>query len=169
MPVLGTTEPTEPRALYAILCAMAQTQRRFQAVRPAIHAQHSQSRARAGSRPAIVVVALAALVMIALACSPPATSHSVEGRENCVVCHAIDGTSPFPAWHADRTNAECADCHQQSVGRGSPAVLYLGVAWPVWIEPRETALPYLSSHRALLSQAQQEQAQWSLLLSKLPR
>jgi nitrate/TMAO reductase-like tetraheme cytochrome c subunit len=43
---------------------------------------------------------------------PPAIPHSVEGREDCLACHGLDGIQPFPADHAGRTSATCQACHK---------------------------------------------------------
>ncbi|MDP2729465.1 MAG: hypothetical protein Q8O55_03155 [Dehalococcoidales bacterium] len=43
---------------------------------------------------------------------PPAIPHTLEGRDDCLVCHGESGIKPFPANHAGRTNDMCRGCHQ---------------------------------------------------------
>ncbi|MFQ6057299.1 MAG: cytochrome c3 family protein [Anaerolineae bacterium] len=45
---------------------------------------------------------------------PPTIPHSLEGRDNCRMCHetGVGGAPQFPADHADRTNDTCQGCHQ---------------------------------------------------------
>jgi nitrate/TMAO reductase-like tetraheme cytochrome c subunit len=43
---------------------------------------------------------------------PPPIPHSLEGREDCLVCHGLDGIKPFPADHARRTPVMCPACHE---------------------------------------------------------
>ncbi|MCP4538271.1 MAG: hypothetical protein GY832_14115 [Chloroflexi bacterium] len=40
-----------------------------------------------------------------------AISHPLEGRENCLLCHAIAAVYPFPADHTERPNSTCQLCH----------------------------------------------------------
>lgn len=43
----------------------------------------------------------------------PMISHVIEGNENCLNCHAVDGNiKPAPSTHSDFTNAVCGDCHR---------------------------------------------------------
>ena len=41
----------------------------------------------------------------------PSITHDVEGRENCLMCHALDAMSPFPENHADWPDSTCLSCH----------------------------------------------------------
>ena len=43
---------------------------------------------------------------------PPAIPHSLDGRDNCLACHATGGLKPFPANHEGRTADQCRMCHQ---------------------------------------------------------
>ncbi|UCF19089.1 MAG: hypothetical protein JSU87_14345 [Gemmatimonadota bacterium] len=46
--------------------------------------------------------------------TPPAVSHALEGRDNCLMCHkpgAMEPVPDTPANHADRTNDMCLMCH----------------------------------------------------------
>ena len=43
---------------------------------------------------------------------PPAIPHTLEGRDDCLMCHGETGIKPFPADHAGRTNDTCTACHQ---------------------------------------------------------
>ncbi|MDP2719731.1 MAG: hypothetical protein U1D67_01185 [Dehalococcoidia bacterium] len=43
---------------------------------------------------------------------PPKIPHTLEGRDNCLMCHQAGGLKPFPANHAGRTNEMCRACHQ---------------------------------------------------------
>ncbi len=39
-------------------------------------------------------------------------SHTLDGREKCLTCHAIDGIEPSPLSHASFTEDDCQACHQ---------------------------------------------------------
>jgi hypothetical protein len=39
-------------------------------------------------------------------------SHTLEGRDDCQMCHKEDGVEPNPADHAGRTNDTCTTCHK---------------------------------------------------------
>ncbi len=41
----------------------------------------------------------------------PVIPHSLGGREDCLVCHALDAVLPFPEDHADRAVSTCQICH----------------------------------------------------------
>ncbi|TEU13951.1 MAG: hypothetical protein E3J25_05325 [Anaerolineales bacterium] len=42
----------------------------------------------------------------------PAIAHGLEGRDNCLMCHAVDSkVKPAPAGHEGRTNELCQLCH----------------------------------------------------------
>ena len=42
----------------------------------------------------------------------PAIPHALEGRDNCLICHAPDSAvKPAPADHKGRTNESCQGCH----------------------------------------------------------
>ncbi len=61
-------------------------------------------------------LALAALVVTPLQgqeAKPKAVSHSVEGRDNCMMCHsgAMQGVPGVPASHEGRANETCMLCH----------------------------------------------------------
>ena len=38
--------------------------------------------------------------------------HTLEGRDDCLMCHQEGGLKPFPSDHARRTNDTCTICHQ---------------------------------------------------------
>lgn len=38
--------------------------------------------------------------------------HSLEGRDDCLMCHGEGAVEPFPADHAGRTNETCLTCHE---------------------------------------------------------
>jgi hypothetical protein len=44
---------------------------------------------------------------------PPLISHTLEGRDDCLLCHGLDGVKPFPADHERRTPVMCPACHQR--------------------------------------------------------
>ena len=47
----------------------------------------------------------------------PLIPHTLEGREDCLVCHAIgSGMKPAPADHEGRTKETCRACHQVASG-----------------------------------------------------
>ena len=43
---------------------------------------------------------------------PPSIPHSLDGRDNCLLCHDIGGLKPFPADHEGRTTDLCRVCHK---------------------------------------------------------
>ncbi len=46
---------------------------------------------------------------------PPSIPHPLEGRSDCLVCHAVDSAvKPAPADHEGRTNELCQACHRPS-------------------------------------------------------
>lgn len=44
----------------------------------------------------------------------PAIPHTLEGRDDCLVCHGEGAFKPFPADHAGRTSDTCTTCHQSA-------------------------------------------------------
>lgn len=46
--------------------------------------------------------------------NPPAIPHSVEGRDNCLLCHFMgqNGAQPIPSSHTERGNDSCRSCHR---------------------------------------------------------
>ncbi|NLT43602.1 MAG: hypothetical protein GXX93_13080 [Anaerolineae bacterium] len=40
--------------------------------------------------------------------------HTLDGREQCLTCHAIDGIEPSPLNHATFTEDDCQACHQEA-------------------------------------------------------
>ena len=42
----------------------------------------------------------------------PVIPHTLEGRDDCLVCHGESAFKPFPADHAGRTKDTCTTCHQ---------------------------------------------------------
>ncbi|MFC2004805.1 hypothetical protein ACFLUY_01120 [Chloroflexota bacterium] len=38
--------------------------------------------------------------------------HSLEGRDDCLMCHGESAAKPFPADHAGRANDTCLECHK---------------------------------------------------------
>jgi nitrate/TMAO reductase-like tetraheme cytochrome c subunit len=46
------------------------------------------------------------------AASPPPVPHTLEGRDDCLLCHNLDGVKPFPADHEGRTADTCLSCHE---------------------------------------------------------
>ncbi len=73
------------------------------------------------SRLAVALAIVAVAVATAFALTGPAlaepvqqlkTTHDVQGREDCLVCHPVGGgVKPSPANHASYTNAMCLGCH----------------------------------------------------------
>jgi predicted CXXCH cytochrome family protein len=53
------------------------------------------------------------------------TPHTVIGRENCLLCHAVGGVKPVPAAHAYSeapfTNETCGTCHPVASALAAPA------------------------------------------------
>ncbi len=43
---------------------------------------------------------------------PSSIPHPIEGRDDCLLCHGLDGVKPFPADHEGRTTETCLSCHQ---------------------------------------------------------
>ncbi|MDP2719020.1 MAG: DUF4382 domain-containing protein, partial [Dehalococcoidia bacterium] len=44
--------------------------------------------------------------------SPPGIPHTLQGRDNCLLCHGSTGIEPFPSDHAGRTIEICQGCHK---------------------------------------------------------
>jgi hypothetical protein len=42
----------------------------------------------------------------------PEIPHPLERREDCLLCHSLDGIKPFPANHEDRGVDKCQVCHK---------------------------------------------------------
>jgi nitrate/TMAO reductase-like tetraheme cytochrome c subunit len=42
----------------------------------------------------------------------PSIPHTLEGREDCLFCHSLDGIKPFPANHEGRNVEKCQSCHK---------------------------------------------------------
>ena len=42
----------------------------------------------------------------------PSIPHTLEGREDCLFCHNLDGIKPFPANHEGRNPDKCQSCHK---------------------------------------------------------
>jgi hypothetical protein len=63
----------------------------------------------------VVAAVLALPAMAQEAAKPPAVSHDVEGRDQCLMCHTAGAMEAVPdapaASHADRTNEVCLLCH----------------------------------------------------------
>ncbi len=55
---------------------------------------------------------------------PPPIPHSLEGRDNCIVCHStgVGGAPKFPADHTGRTNEMCKACHQPGPAKSAATV-----------------------------------------------
>ncbi|MBI5300746.1 MAG: ammonia-forming cytochrome c nitrite reductase subunit c552 [Chloroflexi bacterium] len=51
--------------------------------------------------------------------TPPPIPHSLEGRNDCAICHAtgVGGAPKFPADHTGRTNEMCQVCHKPGTAR----------------------------------------------------
>lgn len=49
------------------------------------------------------------------AADPPEIPHELEGRDDCLLCHKLDGVKPFPADHEGRTSETCQACHRPQV------------------------------------------------------
>ena len=41
-----------------------------------------------------------------------AIPHPLQGRENCLMCHGLEGGRPYPSNHDGRSNETCAACHK---------------------------------------------------------
>jgi len=48
----------------------------------------------------------------AVSLSGPSIPHSLQGRSDCLICHARGSLKPFPAGHAGRTSSTCQLCHK---------------------------------------------------------
>lgn len=75
--------------------------------------------------PMLVALLWVATVSAAPDAPPPVTPHPLDGRGDCIVCHAPAGPKPVPADHAGRASATCVACHP--VGNPAPS----GPATPV--------------------------------------
>ena len=45
---------------------------------------------------------------------PSMIPHSLDGKDDCLMCRGDSGIKPFPTNHAGRTVASCTGCHQAS-------------------------------------------------------
>jgi nitrate/TMAO reductase-like tetraheme cytochrome c subunit len=52
------------------------------------------------------------------AVAAPGIPHTLEGREDCLVCHGAGGVKPYPADHKGRSVGSCIACHKQGEGTG---------------------------------------------------
>lgn len=46
-----------------------------------------------------------------LAAAAPVIPHPIEGYENCVTCHGLSGSVPYPDSHLGWPNESCTQCH----------------------------------------------------------
>jgi hypothetical protein len=72
------------------------------------------------------------------AAGAPAIPHSLEGRDDCLVCHGPNGVRPFPADHANRGNDTCTGCHTSPPGPTPAPVVGPGI--PHSLEGRDDCL-----------------------------
>ncbi|MBE7470327.1 MAG: hypothetical protein DPW09_12935 [Anaerolineae bacterium] len=42
----------------------------------------------------------------------PQIPHTLEGREDCLLCHSLDSIKPFPPNHENRSVEKCQNCHK---------------------------------------------------------
>ncbi len=62
--------------------------------------------------PTVAPAAGATATATAPAVTAPDIPHTLEGRDNCLLCHGPGGAKPVPADHAGRANDSCRVCHQ---------------------------------------------------------
>jgi hypothetical protein len=43
---------------------------------------------------------------------PPLIAHALEGRDDCLLCHGLDGVKPYPDDHEGRSLDTCQACHK---------------------------------------------------------
>ncbi len=48
--------------------------------------------------------------------APQVIPHPIEGREDCLLCHKLDGIQPMPVNHEGRGNTTCTACHKLAAG-----------------------------------------------------
>ena len=48
--------------------------------------------------------------------------HPLEGREDCLMCHAEEGTVPYPPDHVGRPSSMCLVCHAMTPEESALAV-----------------------------------------------
>jgi mono/diheme cytochrome c family protein len=65
----------------------------------------------------------------------PATSHPIDGLDDCLVCHAPRASKPFKSTHPWSTNEACGGCHQSA-----PRLKALAVAKPP-VDAKDTPHP----------------------------
>jgi mono/diheme cytochrome c family protein len=65
----------------------------------------------------------------------PATSHPIDGLDDCLVCHAPRASKPFKSTHPWSTNEACGGCHQSA-----PRLKALSVAKPP-VDAKDTPHP----------------------------
>ncbi|MGD8728028.1 MAG: hypothetical protein PVH40_10305 [Gemmatimonadales bacterium] len=69
---------------------------------------------RLGALAAVAVLIGVPAVLQAQAAKPNPVEHTVEGRDQCLMCHkagAMETATDVPADHADRPNETCMWCH----------------------------------------------------------
>ncbi|MBU2534906.1 MAG: hypothetical protein ABIK32_05835 [Chloroflexota bacterium] len=49
-----------------------------------------------------------------VAVSIPAVPHTLEGREECLLCHDTGGLKPYPLDHEGREQESCLSCHESN-------------------------------------------------------
>ena len=83
----------------------------------------------------------------------PAIPHSLQGRDDCVMCHGESGIKPFPADHAGRTSDQCQACHKP--GQAAPAA----TETPATPSPTATAKASPTATESLRQPLQQRRPQ----------
>ena len=60
----------------------------------------------------------------------PGIPHTLEGRDDCLMCHDLGKLRPFPADHAGPSNATCQACHAALPTSATPTADYSNETWP---------------------------------------
>lgn len=106
----------------------------------------------------LLLGALLSIFLAGLALAQPKIPHTLEGRDNCLACHAASGVKPFPADHIGRTNEVCRACHQPGAVMPSFGVTPSPAATPV--APAALPIPFLWPPAALSLPALPATAAW---------
>lgn len=83
----------------------------------------------------------------------PQVPHTISGREQCLMCHSLQGTNPVPSGHATFDESSCLTCHTSSASsppdndclgcHGQPGLsmtLANGQELPLYVDPEVFAI-----------------------------
>ena len=61
---------------------------------------------------------IGSIFMLSACSGTPSVPHTLEGRSDCLACHAAGTAQAYPEGHAQKayTSQQCAKCHKQAAG-----------------------------------------------------